>query len=171
MSHQIKIRIAVQEDAEKLLEIQRAVIAEELYLMTTSKEFQQTVAGQKAWIQSKLTNERETIFIAQFHNEIVGWLMFQSPNRQRLSHTGTIGMMVHKDYRRYGIGKRLLEELLEWAMKNPYIEKVSLGVFSTNERAIALYKKMGFVEEGRKIHEIKINDNVYIDDILMYKMV
>jgi len=65
----------------------------------------------------------------------------------------------------------LLEKLLKWAELNPYIEKISLGVFSTNESAIALYKKMGFVEEGRKINEIKLNDKQYIDDVLMYKMV
>lgn len=27
---------------------------------------------------------------------------------------------------------------------------------------------MGFIEEGRKIGEVKLNDNEYIDDVLMY---
>ena len=97
--------------------------------------------------------------------------MFQSPHRKRLAHTGTFGMMVLNEYRGLGIGKILLEKIITWAEHNPYIEKISLGVFSTNERAIALYKKMGFVEEGRKINEIKLNDKQYIDDVLMYKMV
>jgi ribosomal protein S18 acetylase RimI-like enzyme len=48
---------------------------------------------------------------------------------------------------------------------------VSLGVFSTNQRAISLYKKMGFVEEGRKIKEFKMSEREYVDDIIMYKMV
>jgi RimJ/RimL family protein N-acetyltransferase len=65
----------------------------------------------------------------------------------------------------------LLQVLLEWAEKNPLIEKVSLGVFATNHRAISLYKKMGFIEEGRKINEFKFDDNEYVDDILMYKLV
>jgi len=30
---------------------------------------------------------------------------------------------------------------------------------------------MGFVEEGRKINEIKLHNNKYIDDVLMYRMV
>jgi hypothetical protein len=30
---------------------------------------------------------------------------------------------------------------------------------------------MGFIEEGRKIKEIKLSENEYKDDILMYKMV
>ncbi|MFJ3387418.1 GNAT family N-acetyltransferase [Lysinibacillus sp. NPDC086135] len=171
MTENIKIRVAYQEDAEALLEIQKEVLAEETYLITTIDEFQRTIDEQREWIQAKITNERETIFIAQYQGEIVGWLVFQSPQRKRLAHTGTFGMMVLNKYRGLGIGKRLIEKLLEWAENNPYIEKISLGVFSTNERAIALYKKMGFVEEGRKTNEIKLQDNKYIDDILMYKIV
>lgn len=171
MEQQIKVRVAVEEDAATMLEIQKEVLAEEDFLITTVEEFQQTIDGQKEWIQAKIANERETIFIAQYEEKMVGWLMFQSPHRKRLAHTGTFGMMVLKEYRGLGIGKLLLKKIITWAEHNPYIKKISLGVFSTNERAIALYKKMGFVEEGRKINEIKLHDNEYIDDVLMYKMV
>lgn len=67
-------------------------------------------------------------------------------------------MMVDKNFRDKGIGKLLIKGLLDWAESNPLIEKVSLGVFSTNKRAIALYKKMGFIEEGRKIKEFKMDN-------------
>ncbi len=70
-----------------------------------------------------------------------------------------------------GIGKELIEALLDWAEANPLIEKVSLGVFSTNHRAISLYKRLGFIEEGRKIKEFKMSENEYVDDIIMYKLV
>lgn len=155
MTEQIKIRAATEEDAENMLAIQSEVLAEVDYLITTLEEFQQTIDEQRKWIQGKLENERELILIAQYQEKIVGWLVFQSPNRKRLAHTGSFGMMILKEYRGLGIGKCLLEKLLKWAELNLYIEKISLGVFSTNESAIALYKKMGFVEEGRKINEIK----------------
>ena len=80
-------------------------------------------------------------------------------------------MLISKNFRGLGIGTMLLKALLSWAEGNPYIEKVSLGVFSTNHRAISLYQKMGFKEEGRKINEFKFNDSEYVDDILMYKLV
>ena len=75
--------------------------------------------------------------------------------------------MISKNYRGMGIGKMLLKELIGWAEKNPLIEKVCLGGFSTNHRAISLYKSMGFIEEGRKVKEFKIDENEYVDDILM----
>lgn len=102
---------------------------------------------------------------------MIGWIVFQSHTRKRLSHTGSFGVMIDKEYRGLGMGKLLIRALLEWAEKNPLIEKVSLGVFSTNQRAIALYKSLGFVEEGRKVNEIRMNDNEYVDDVLMYKLV
>ncbi|MFJ7662615.1 GNAT family N-acetyltransferase [Lysinibacillus sp. NPDC097162] len=171
MDNQMNIRVARLADAKKMLEIQQEVLAEELFLITTTEEYQQTIEGQQAWIKSKLANDHETILIAEHNDEVVGWLVFQSPNRKRLAHTGSFGMMVRKDYRGQGIGKRLIGELLTWAVANPVIEKVCLGVFSTNIGAIALYRKMGFIEEGRKIKEIKVRDNEYVDDVLMYKMV
>ena len=68
-----------------------------------------------------------------------------------------------------GIGTALLGALLVWAEENPFIEKVSGSVLSTNKGAIALYKKIGFSEEGRKVDEVKIH-NTYIDEILLYKI-
>ena len=48
------------------------------------------------------------------------------------------------------------------------IEKVFLNVFSTNKRAIKLYEKLGFVEEGRHLKAIKQLTGEYIDLIQMY---
>lgn len=167
----ITIRTAKLEDASRILQIQQEVIAEGDFLTTDSSEFFKTVEQQKDWIDKILQNNRETILVAETQKKIVGWLVFLSPGRIKLSHTGSFGMMIQKDFRGKGIGKLLIKGILEWAKLNPFIEKVSLGVFSTNESAIALYKKMGFIEEGRKIREFKKNDNEYIDDILMYKFV
>ncbi len=165
------IRTGQLEDAESVLNIQRAVISEDEFLITVPEEFSNTLQQQINWIQRILTNDRETIIIAKINGKIVGWIAFQSQTRKRLSHSGSFGMMIQKEYRGFGIGKMLINALLDWAVKNPFIEKVGLGVFSTNHRAIALYKSMGFVEEGRKVNEIKMNEHEYADDILMYKMV
>lgn len=167
----ITIRTAKAADASRILQIQKEVVAEEVFLTTTSKELDKTVAQQRDWIKNILRNDRETMLVAEVSKKIVGWIVFLSSNRIRLSHTGSIGMMIEKNYRNMGIGTLLIKGMLDWAKLNPLIEKVSLGVFSTNERAIALYKKMGFIEEGRKIKQFKIDHDEYVDDVLMYKLV
>ena len=167
---QIVIREGLPTDAESMLQIQREVIEEEDFLLTAPAEFNKAVDDQKQWIRRILQNEREKILIAEVDGEMAGWLVFQSPNRLRLNHTGSFGMMVQKEYRNMQIGRKLLEALLMWAESHLEIEKVCLGVLSTNERAIHLYRSLGFVEEGRKVDEVKIGEQ-YVDDILMYKRV
>lgn len=168
----VNIREGALKDAEALLTIQKAVVEEGEFLITAPEEFAtNTIEQQMKWMERILENERETIFVAEQNDTVVGWLVFQSPRRQRLAHTGSLGMMVHRDFRGKGIGKMLIGELLAWVKAHPLLEKVSLGVFSTNHQAIALYKHMGFVEEGRKVREIKLNEYEYADDILMYKFV
>lgn len=165
------IRTGELEDAEAVLELQNSVISEGEYFIAVSNEFNKTIEQQRDWIQSSLENERETIIVAEINGEVIGWIGFESENRKRMSHKGSFGLMIRKNYRGMGIGKELVQALLDWAEANPLIEKVSLGVFSTNHRAIALYKSMGFVEEGRKIKEFKMSESEYVDDIIMYKLV
>ena len=44
-------------------------------------------------------------------------------------------MSVNKAERNQGMGKALLEALIEWAEREPLLEKLRLEVFATNERA------------------------------------
>ncbi|MRX73932.1 GNAT family N-acetyltransferase [Bacillus lacus] len=171
MSSNYRIREVAMEDAEAVLQLQASVIAEENYLITVKEEFEVTAEQQRQWIQKLLKSDRETLLVAEINHHLIGWAVLQVQHRKRLSHVGSVGMMIEKSYRNKGIGRKLLSELLRWAEENPFIEKVTLGVFSTNINAISLYKKLGFKEEGRKIREIKLADGEYADDILMYKFV
>lgn len=51
---------------------------------------------------------------------------------------------------RRGVGSALLATAIEWA-RDRGMHKLSLSVFPHNEAAIALYRKFGFIEEGRRI--------------------
>lgn len=168
---QVSLRTGNLDDAEALLEIQREVVSENEFMISVLEEFEETTEQQRSWIQKVLENERETIIVAEIKGKVIGLIVFRSKNTKRLAHTGYFTTMIKKDYRDMGIGKLLIKELLNWAEQNPLIEKVSLGVLSTNQRAIALYKSVGFVEEGRKIKEVKFSEDLYVDDILMYKLV
>ena len=57
--------------------------------------------------------------------------------------------------------------LCDWACRAPGVEKLELTVRSTNEPALKLYRKFGFVVEGRFRNRILLADGRYIDDIGM----
>jgi ribosomal protein S18 acetylase RimI-like enzyme len=63
---------------------------------------------------------------------------------------GELGMAVAHEHRGQGVGSALLAAAIASARENG-LHKLSLGVFAHNAAAIALYRKFGFVEEGRRV--------------------
>ena len=167
----VTVRTAVSDDAPAILEHARIILAEDLYNVSMLDEFQKTIVEEKQWIQQHIDHPAQIVLVAELGGSIVGILNLENGSRQRLSHVGSFGMSVQPVFREKGIGTALLQSLIRWAKENPVIEKLTLGVFATNQPAICLYKKMGFLEEGRQIRGIKIADGKYVDDILMYRFV
>ena len=54
----------------------------------------------------------------------------------------------------HGAGSALMAAAIERARERG-LDKLSLGVFAHNDAAIALYRKFGFVEEGRRIKHVR----------------
>ena len=79
---------------------------------------------------------------------------------------GEIGMMVAADWRGRGVGTSLVAAAVEWARAHG-LHKLALGVFPHNDAAIALYRKFGFVEEGRLVRHIRRADGELWDLIEM----
>ncbi len=84
--------------------------------------------------------------VAVAGTEIVG-----SMHIERSRHGfGEIGMAVAREWRGRGVGSALLAAAIEWARERG-LHKLSLSVFAHNAAAIALYRKFGFVDEGRRV--------------------
>jgi ribosomal protein S18 acetylase RimI-like enzyme len=67
-------------------------------------------------------------------------------------------------YRGMGVGTALTTRGIEWT-RSVGARKLTLAVFSTNERAIGLYRKMGFQEEARLRDQFEIEGRP-VDDVL-----
>jgi ribosomal protein S18 acetylase RimI-like enzyme len=80
----------------------------------------------------------------------------------------TIGMLVDAGYRGQGVGAALLERLIGWARER-LIPHLSLLVFPHNERALALYRKFGFLEIDAQAAQISRRSGEAWDAILMRK--
>jgi ribosomal protein S18 acetylase RimI-like enzyme len=96
---------------------------------------------------------------------VVGWCDISPMEREGFTHRGTLGMGVHEDFRKRGIGTRLIDEAIGKA-KEKGLERIELEVFASNTPAITLYEKKGFVVEGVKKKARKL-DGVYDDMIQM----
>jgi RimJ/RimL family protein N-acetyltransferase len=168
---EIVIRSALKQDAAAILDLSKSVIGEEVYQLTSRSEFKMTIEAEEKWIESHLTNPNHIILVAETNSKIVGLLDFSNGHRQRIAHTGEFGMSVERSGRDQGIGSLLLRVLIEWATQNKTIEKIGLSVHSNNDRAIALYKKMGFEIEGVRKRDLKYGEGQYIDTVVMGRFV
>jgi ribosomal protein S18 acetylase RimI-like enzyme len=105
-------------------------------------------------------------FVAVEGDEVVGWCdAIPGDPESGSAHVGRLGMGVRKNYRGRKIGRRLIEATIEKAGAIG-LEKIELSVYAANVAAIALYRKLGFVEEGRK-RRGRLVDGIYDEVVLM----
>jgi RimJ/RimL family protein N-acetyltransferase len=139
------------------------VAKEKIYVeMTEAPPLEKVMGFQKALIAAG-----GPVFYAVQDNSVVGWCDVFPEENPRLKHRGSLGMGLHPEFRGRGLGKKLLAATLDKA-KEFGLEKVELHVYTTNLPAIALYKKLGFSEEGT-IKKYRKLDGVYFDCLSMGK--
>jgi len=103
-------------------------------------------------------------FVAVDAGAVVGWCD-AIPGDAGAAHVARMGMAVAKPYRGQGIGRRLMEAVIEKARQNG-IEKIELSVYASNLGAVALYVSAGFATEGKKLRG-RLVDGSYDDVVLM----
>jgi ribosomal protein S18 acetylase RimI-like enzyme len=162
------IREPKETDALNIIEYSKAVFASTDQLLTMPDEYMMTVEEEREWIANYAKNPNGIILIAEQNGRVIGLLDFAAKPKKKISHTGELGISVHPDFQRQGIGRALMETLLAWTRDNKQIEKVFLNVMETNNSAIALYKSLGFMDECRQKKAVKQPDGTYVDIIQMY---
>lgn len=162
------IREPTEDDASDIITYSKVLFASTDQVLTTLEEYTVTVEEEKVWINNLNEIPNAKILIAELNNRITGLLFFMPNLKLKNAHTGEFGVNVHPAFQRLGIGRRLIESLLNWAKSNKQIEKVYLNVFATNRNAIKLYKGLGFIEEGRHVKAIRQPTGEYVDILQLY---
>ena len=120
--------------------------------------FQSRDATRK-WLEQ--VSEGHTGIVAVLDGQIVGSAGVNQYKGRR-SHVGGIGLCVHDDFHRRGIGSALLAALVDLADNWLGLRRLELTVYVDNAPAIALYKRYGFVIEGTRRQDA-FRDGVYVD--------
>ena len=163
------LRSPVLEDAKALLDFMRVTAAETDFLLSSGEDFNKaTVENEEQWIKSH-TEGDACIILAFKDGKIIGNCGIEFMRNTKAKHRGNIGITISKEYWNKGLGTILFEEMLEIARKRPGTEQIELGVISSNERALHLYKKFGFKEVGLRPRALKLKDGSYLDEIKMVK--
>ncbi len=119
--------------------------------------------------RKRLTYQEGTLqLVACVDDEVVGFAeLVTFPQVPRHRHVGEINMItVHPEWRGQGMGQALMQALIDLADNWLQLNRLSLMVWTTNEGAIHLYEKCGFVIEGTMRNYV-FNHGAYADAYLM----
>lgn len=144
---EIAIRHARIEDALWIAKAQREIANEPGFFC--SQPFEITDQNVEKTISEISTKNNGVYLVAEYEGSIVGHAFLEPLHPQSLHHVAELNIVVHLGWQGKGIGTQLLERLIEWVKSSGTIEKIELNVRASNTKAISLYKKMGFREEGR----------------------
>ena len=88
-------------------------------------------------------------FVAESDALVVGWCDVTPSNQNGLRPFGTLGMALLPAFRDQGLGRKLLQATIQAAHAEGLC-RVELQLLASNQRALALYERIGFVRKGRK---------------------
>lgn len=165
----IVLRNARPEDAEDLIKYLKITSAETPYLIREPEEITMTETKEKQFIQAKIDAERELMLVAFLDGKHVGncSLMSIAPYK-RYKHRCEVAIALYKEYCGCGIGKAMLQIVLDVAKQVGY-EQAELEVVAENKDAIHLYEKLGFEKHGTFPDSMKFADGSYMDAYWMMK--
>ncbi|MGI8615302.1 MAG: GNAT family N-acetyltransferase [Actinomycetota bacterium] len=161
MSEALEIRTAEPRDARAFLEHWTAIVEEERFVR--SEEVQVSARGYRRRFRQR--SDLETNLLAFEGGRLVGHVTVQRERHPVTRHVASLAIAVAADARGRGIGSRLMVEAVEWSTQAG-VEKLVLSVYPHNDAAISLYRRFGFVEEGRLARHSRKSYG-YEDEILM----
>lgn len=167
----VLVRNAEPDDAAAIITLMKDVFDESEYHLSITEDFKTTEEEQRQWIQKFLDDPGKLMLVAEADGKIVAILEFDNDYRQRLKHRGTVWVSIASGMRNRDLGTALGIHGFQWVGTNSLIEKVYMHVLSTNERSLALCRKMGFVEEARLRKDVKLGPGKYADLVILSRFI
>lgn len=160
------VRVATARDARACLDIVREAVNDRpRSLMTTNEEFWSV----REWrAHSMRWSEGGVSLVAEVEGRLVGNLGIRRGERPVVRHTAELGLSVERAARGIGVGRALMEGAEAWAREHG-VTKIVLGVFSKNDRARALYDRLGYEVEGVERRQARFPDGEEVDIVRMAK--
>lgn len=164
--HGVEIRPARPRDTGELVALFTSIASEGRFIRTERVQGSRS-SFRKSYRRSWTRDQAH--LVATAGGRVVGHLGAMRAPHPVSSHVASLGMGVRSDHRGRGVGAALLAEAIRWA-RWAGIEKLTLEVYPHNERALALYRRFGFVEEGYLRGQSK-KAHGYEDEIVMARWV
>ena len=159
------IRPAVPEDAAGVVAVQGEAAAERRTIATQPEEVRTPEAEAeriRGW--SPATG---ILLVAEDAGRVVGICGVSRGRRIATAHAAEVGLTVAASHRGRGVGRALMLAAEDWA-RQAGVRRLGLGVFADNAPALALYRALGYAEEGIRRGAYLVG-GVLRDEVVMAK--
>ena len=120
-----------------------------------SDDLEANVLGFRRFFE-RLHNEKDQLcLLARMDTKVVGFLGIHSFGQPK-SHVADVGIMVHPDHQRKGIGTALLKAGIELARKEG-IKRLEADTLATNKAMRRIAEKTGFRLEGIRRRDMNMH--------------
>jgi L-phenylalanine/L-methionine N-acetyltransferase len=126
------------------------------------------------WRQILTDNDQpgrtDIVLVAEVEGKMVGSAGLHPVGAAlRRRHAAMVGISVAAEAQGQGVGRCLLQALCDYADRWAQILRIELTVFADNERALRLYRSLGFEHEGT-LRSYALRDGVYVDAHTMARL-
>lgn len=149
---------------------------DDLFLVKNNKKTSKLLGGNTPeyshqdiinWIDyhNSLDNEELFVIFDKVKCKVIGHVGLYKIDKLKKCAEFAI-LIGNDDYIGKGVGKQITRIIIDYGFKELNLDRISLSLLDANIPAFILYKKLGFIEEGRQKEAIWKN-NRYYDNILM----
>ena len=146
---ELLVRNAVASDARVLRETMQRTHAQTDYLLSYPDEQSADDEQEACSLVETERSDNEVELVAVVDGKIVGSAGITAVgSRRKVAHRARFGISILKEYWGMGIGRMLTDASIDCARQACYAQ-LELEVVADNERAVSLYRCVGFEEYGR----------------------
>ncbi len=139
------IRKAEYKDLGTINDIYNSVIP---YEISTADMVPYTMEERKSWLES-IDRDKYPVYVADIDGTVTGYIYFSPyrPRRLAMRYTAEISYFISQNYRKQGIGSKLMEYAIAKAPEHDFKTLIAI-LLAHNTPSIKLLEKYGFSKWG-----------------------
>lgn len=162
------LRNPIPSDAKAMSAFLKTCAGETHFILRTPEECNETEEQEKAYLQNVNASPYVLMLVCTVDGEIAGTCSLMFNNHKKTKHRASAAIGILKKYWGLGIGTAMFREMIVIAKEKGLLQ-LELDYIEGNERARALYQKMGFVETGILPNAVQLENGTLLNEISMIK--
>ena len=162
------LRSPTANDAAQMLEYLATTAGETPFLIRYPEECTETPDQEAAFLQKMIDSPIDMMLVCTVDGKLAGNCRLARHGRIKTRHRAGVAIALKKEFWGLGIGTVMFEEMIRCATEMG-ISQLELEVIEGNDRAISLYRKMGFETVATRPDAICLKDGTMLAEHIMIK--